>query len=44
MIGLIFQNELVVTKQLHQKSVIFVIIVTFYLCNGCHDLMQKDEF
>ena len=31
MIGLIFQKELVLTKQLHQKSVIFVIIATFYI-------------
>ena len=37
-------------KQMHQKSVIFVIIGTFqinkfkhesYLWNGCHDLMKK---
>ena len=32
---------------MHQKSVVFVIIGIFYinyepyLCNGCHDLMQK---
>ena len=38
------------TKQIHQKSVIFVIIGTLknigfkcerYLCNVCHGLMQK---
>ena len=32
-------------KQTNQKSIIFVIICNFsyepYLCNGCHDLMQK---
>ena len=36
-------------KQVHQKSVIFAILVFLdknfnyepYLCNGCHDLMQK---
>ena len=28
-IGLIFQKELILTKQMHQKSVIFVIIGTF---------------
>ena len=29
MIGLIFQKELILTKQIHQESVIFVIISTF---------------
>ena len=29
MIGLIFQKELILTKQMHQKDVIFVIIGTF---------------
>ena len=29
MIGLIFQKELILTKQIHQESVIFVIIGTF---------------
>ena len=29
MIGLIFQKELILTEQMHQKSVIFVIIDTF---------------
>ena len=33
MIGLIFQKELMLTKQLHQKSVIFVILGTFYMKN-----------
>ena len=50
MIELIFQNALIQIKQVHQKSVIFAIIVFFldknfnygpYLCNGCHNLMQK---
>ena len=47
MIGLIFQKELILTKQMHQKSVIFIINgdnnfkYESYLCNGCHDLMQK---
>ena len=31
MIGLIFQNELMLTKQMHQKSVIFAILGTFYM-------------
>ena len=29
MIGLIFQKELILTKQMHQKDVIFAIIGTF---------------
>ena len=29
MIGLIFQKELILTKQMHQKSVMFAIIGTF---------------
>ena len=42
MIELIFQKGLMLIKQICQKSVIFVAIGTFgYLCNGCHDLMQK---
>ena len=50
MIGLIFQNKLILIKQMHQKNVIFVAIFIFfkksfkyepYLCNVCHDLMQK---
>ena len=47
---LIFQKALIQIKQVDQKSVIFAIIGIFlnknfnygpYLCNGCHDLMQK---
>ena len=39
-----------VNKKMHQKNVIFVTIgilkilvlsMKLYLCNGCHDLMQK---
>ena len=50
MIEYIFQKELILIKQMHQKSVIFVIIGIFLdtkfnyepcLCNGCHNLMQK---
>ena len=50
MTELIFQKALIQKKQVHQKNVIFVIICIFfkkrfnydpYLCNGCHDLMQK---
>ena len=47
MIGLIFQKELILAKQMHQKSVTFIITggknfkYESYLCNGCHDLMQK---
>ena len=29
MIGLIFQKKLILTEQMHQKSVIFVIVGTF---------------
>ena len=40
-----FQKELILIKQMHQKSVIFVIIGIIdkgfkcepYLCNDCHD-------
>ena len=50
--GLIFQNELILIKQMHKKSVTFVHLtfvhkksVTFkyksYRCNGCHNLMEK---
>ena len=44
------QEELISIKQMHQKSVIFVIIGILkilvlkyepYLCNGGHDLIQK---
>ena len=31
MIGLIFQKELILTKQMHQKSAIFVVIDTFWV-------------
>ena len=44
MIELIFQKEFMLTKQMHQKNVIFVIIgfkYEPYLCNGCYGLMQK---
>ena len=50
MIGWMLQKELMLTRQIHQKSVTFVIICIFldkgfkyesYLCDGCHDLMQK---
>ena len=47
---MIFEKELILIKQMHQKSVIFLIDYNFldkdfkyesYLFNGCHDLMQK---
>ena len=50
MTELIFQKGLMLTKQVYQKNVIFVTYQYFkdigfnyepYLCNGCHDLMQK---
>ena len=49
MVESIFLKELMLIKQVHQKNVIFVTIgikdICFnyepYLCNGCHDLMQK---
>ena len=50
MIRLIFQNELILIKQMHQKSAVFITIGIFldknfkyepYLYNGCNDLMQK---
>ena len=51
MIGLIFQEELILTKQMHQKSVIFVCYYWYfsdknfkyelYLFYGYHNLMQK---
>ena len=49
MIEYIFQKELILIKQMHQKNVIchywcFRNIdykYDPYLCNGCHDLMQK---
>ena len=50
MIVLMYLKELMSIKQMHQKNVICVIFAIFlnkdfkykpYLCNGCHDLMQK---
>ena len=50
MIALLFQKELILLKQMYQRYVIFVIIGVSlnknfeyepYLCNDCHDLMQK---
>ena len=45
MIGLIFQKELILIKQTHQNIIgIFLdkgFIYEPYLCNGCHNLMQK---
>ena len=50
MIALLFQKELILIKQMYQRYVIFVIIGVSlnknfeyepYLCNYCHDLMQK---
>ena len=43
MTELIFQKGLMLIKQICQKNVIFVTIgiLKKYLCNGCHDLMQK---
>ena len=51
MIGLIFQEELILTKQMHQKSVIIVCYYWYfsdknfkyelYLFYGYHNLMQK---
>ena len=47
---MIVEKELILIKQMHQKSVIFLIDYNFldkdlkyesYLFNGCHDLMQK---
>ena len=49
MIQLIFQKELILIEQMHQKNAIFVITGFFQinsfryepnLCNACHDLMQ----
>ena len=50
MIELIFQRKLILVKQLNQENVIFCHYCYFldikfnyekYLCNGCHNLMQK---
>ena len=47
---MIFEKELILIKQMHQKSLIFLTDYNFlgkdfkyesYLFNGCHDLMQK---
>ena len=41
---LIFQKGLMFITQIYQKNVIFVTIgIKYepYLCNGCHDLIQK---
>ena len=47
---LIFQKELILIKQMHQKSMILCHYWYFkdigckyepYLCNDCHDLMKK---
>ena len=50
MIESIFLKEVMLIKQVHQKNMTFVTIWYFkdigfkyesYLCNSCHDLMQK---
>ena len=44
MTDLIFQNVLMLIKQVHQKDVILVttgILRILVLCTGCHDLMKK---
>ena len=44
MIELIYEKEFMLTKQMHQKNVTFVIIgykYEPYLRNGCFALMQK---
>ena len=44
MIELMFQKKLMLIKRVHQINLIFITI-SFkyepYLCNGCHNLMQK---
>ena len=37
MTGFLFQKELMLIKQMHQK----IVRYEPYLCNGCHDLIQK---
>ena len=37
MTGFLFQKELMLIKQMHQK----IVKYEPYLCNGCHDLIQK---
>ena len=50
MTELIFQKELILTKQINQNNVCFVIIGYFldknfsygpYLCDGCYNMTQK---
>ena len=50
MVGWIFQKELMLIKEMHQKNLIFGIIGIFQtknfkfesnVCNVCHDLTQK---
>ena len=46
MLELIFQKELILIKQMHQKIMVKDIKDIGFkykpcLCNGCHDLMQK---
>ena len=45
---MIFQKELILTKQVHQKNASFVIVGTFkdvgfkfepHVCNKCHDVL-----
>ena len=51
MIGFIFQKELILTKQMHQKCDIchywYFLDKNFkyesYLCNGCHDLWTAQQ-
>ena len=49
LIELTFLKELMLIRQMNQKSVIFVIVFIFldkrskfeqYICNGCHDLSK----
>ena len=50
MAELIFQKELILTREINQKNVCFVIIGIFlhknfsygpYLCDGCYNMTQK---
>ena len=38
---MIFLKELILISQKYQRTAIFVINCEAYLCNSCHDLMQK---